>query len=209
MLISQSHHCADNIVTCTLNVILSVFSCCLGFSVAQRACIMTGMGTADEQMAVRAQRALIRRVTSHLHFSPSTPVHAGTAAGRALRATIECSRGTTSDKEDVEDEGDMPPQLEGDDDEDEVTSCVADCAAAVRRERVESGTPMIPVRSSAPSGIPLKAAPHKSGKFLVTVKVQPSPPQPDADILFLTVTCYRSTCRHTCYPQGSLPYAPI
>ncbi len=105
----------------------------------------------------------------------------------------------------------MPPQLEREDDEDEgnVTSGVADCAAAVRRERVESGTPMIPVRSSAPSGISLKAAPNKSGKFLVTVKVQPSPPQPDDDMLFLTVTCYRRTCRRTCYPQGSLPCAPI
>ena len=152
MLISQYYHCADNIVACTLNVILSVIYCCSGFSVAQRARIMTGMGTADEQMAVRAQRALIRRVTSHLHFSPSTPVHAGTAAGRALRATIECSRGTTSDKEDVEDEGDMPPPLEGENNKDEgnLTSGVPDCAAAVRRERVESGTSMIPVRSSAP-----------------------------------------------------------
>jgi hypothetical protein len=140
---------------------------------------MTGMGTADEQMAIRAQLALMRRMTSHLHFSPSTPIHAGTAAGRALRATIECSRGTTSDEEDdVEDEGDMPPPLEGEDDEDEgnVTSGVADSAAAVRRERMESGTPMIPIRSSAPSGIPLKAAPHKRGKFLVTGKVQPSHP---------------------------------
>ena len=81
-------------------------------------------------------------MTSHLHFSPCTPIHAGT--GCALRATMECSRGTTSDEEDVEDEGDMPPSLEGEDDEDEgnVTSGVADCAAAVRRERVESGTPM-------------------------------------------------------------------
>ena len=143
MLISQYYHCADNIVACTLNVILSVIYCCSGFSVAQRARIMTGMGTADEQMAVRAPRALMRRMTSHLHFSPSTPIHAGTAAGRALRAVIKCSRGTTSDEEDVEDEGDMPPPLEGEDDEDEgkVTSGVADCAAAVRRERVESGTP--------------------------------------------------------------------
>ncbi len=72
-------------------------------------------------MAVRAQRALMRRMTNHLHFSPSTPIHAGTAAGRALRATIECSRGTTSDEENVEDEGDMPPPLEGEDDEDEGT----------------------------------------------------------------------------------------
>ncbi len=121
-------------------------------------------------------------MTSHLHFSQSTLIHAGTAAGRALLATIECSRGTTSDEEDVGDEGDMPSPLEGEDDEDEgnVTSGVADCSAAVRRERVESGTPMIPVSSSAPSGIPLKAAPHiahKCSKFLVTGKIQPSPPQ--------------------------------
>jgi hypothetical protein len=141
------------------------------------------MGTANEQMAVRAQRTLMCRMTSHLHFSPCTPIHAGTAAGRALRATMECSCGTTSDEEDVEDEVDMPPPLEGEDDEDEgnltrLTSGVADCAAAVRRERVESGTPMIPVRSSAPSGIPLKASSHKRGKFLVSGKVQPSPLQP-------------------------------
>jgi hypothetical protein len=48
---------------------------------------------------------------------------------------MECSRWTTSDEEDVEDEGDMPLPLEGDDDEDNdgnLTSGVADCAAAVR-----------------------------------------------------------------------------
>ncbi len=46
---------------------------------------------------------------------------------------MECSRGTTSDEEDVEDEGDMPPPLVGEDNEDEgnPTSGVADCAAAV------------------------------------------------------------------------------
>ncbi len=51
----------------------------------------------------------------------------------------ECSRGTTSDEEDVKDEDDMPPPLEGEDDkyEGNVTSGVADCAAAVSRERVE------------------------------------------------------------------------
>jgi hypothetical protein len=124
---------------------------------------MTGMGTADEQMAIRAQQALMCRMTSHLHFSLCTPMHAGTAdsEGRALLVMMECSRWTTSDEEDVEDEGDMPPTLEGEDDEDEgnLTSGVADCAAAVRRERVESGTPIIPARSSAPSGIPLEATP--------------------------------------------------
>jgi hypothetical protein len=71
-------------------------------------------------------------------------MHAGTAGGRcrALLATMECSRGTTSDEEDVEDGGDLPSPLEGEDDEDEgnLTSGVADCAAAVRRERVESRT---------------------------------------------------------------------
>jgi hypothetical protein len=74
----------------------------------------------------------------------------------------------------------MPLPLEGEDDEDKgnLTSGVADCAAAVRRKRVESGTPMIPVRSSAPSGIPLKATPLKSDMLLVTGKVQPSPLQP-------------------------------
>ncbi len=87
----------------------------------------------------------------------------------------------------------MPPPLEGEDDEgkENLTSGVADCAAAMRRERVESGTPMITARSSAPSGIPLKAGPLKRGKLLVTGKVQPSPlqptphpPLPDADTLF-------------------------
>ncbi len=85
----------------------------------QRARIMTGMGTADEQMAVRAQRALMRRMTSHLHFSlcteHCTPMYAGTAEGHALLA-MECSSGTTSDEEDVKDEGDLPPPLEGEDD---------------------------------------------------------------------------------------------
>ncbi len=131
---------------------------------------MTGMGTAGEHMAVRAQRALMRRMTSQLHFSLCTPMPPGTAEERALRrlrATMECSRGTTSDEEDVEDEVDMPPPLEGEDNEDEgnLTSGVADCAAAVRRE---SGTPMMPARSSTPSGIPQKAAPLKRGKRLVT-----------------------------------------
>jgi hypothetical protein len=178
---------ACNLKILLLYVILLISYCCLGFSVAERC-------TADEQMAVRVQRALMRQMTCHLHFSPYTPIHAGKAAGRALRATRECSRWTTSDEEDVEDEGDMPPPLEGEDDEDEgnLTSGVADCAAAVRRKRVESGTAMIPVRSSAPSGIPLKAAPLKRGKFLMTGKVQPPPlqpppthpPLPDADILF-------------------------
>ena len=87
----------------------------------------------------------------------------------------------------------MPPPLEAEDDQDEgnLISGVADCAAAVRRERVESGTPMIPVRSSAPSGISLKAAPLKRAKLLVTGKIQrsplqptPTPPLPDADIMF-------------------------
>jgi hypothetical protein len=56
---------------------------------------------------------------------------------------MECSRGTTSDEEDVGDQGDMQPPLEGEDDEDwNLTSGVADCSAAVRSERVESGTPM-------------------------------------------------------------------
>jgi hypothetical protein len=118
---------------------------------------MTGMGTADEQMAVRAQRALMCRMTSLTHFSLCTPMHAGTTEGRSLRATMECSRGTTSDEEDVEDEGDMPQPLEGEDNEDEgnltqAYSGVADCAAAVRRERVESGTPMIPARSISELG---------------------------------------------------------
>ncbi len=120
-------------------------------------------------------------------------MHAGTAEGRALRATMGCSRGTTSDEEDVKDEGDMPPPLEGEDDEGEgnLTSGVTDCAAAVGRERVESGTPMIPARSSAPSGIPPQVTPLKSDKLLVTGRVQPSPlqptphpPLPEADILF-------------------------
>ncbi len=49
----------------------------------------------------------------------------------------------------------MPLPLEGKDNDNEgnltqAYSGVADCAAAVRRERVESGTPMIPSRSSAP-----------------------------------------------------------
>jgi hypothetical protein len=52
---------------------------------------------------------------------------------------MECSRGTTSDEEDVEDEGDMPPPLEGEDDEDgNLTSGVADCA---RRETWSKGQP--------------------------------------------------------------------
>ncbi len=56
---------------------------------------------------------------------------------------MECSRRTTSDEEDVKDEGDKPPPLEGEDDKDEekltkkLTSGVTDCAAAVSRERVE------------------------------------------------------------------------
>ncbi len=76
-----------------------------------------------------------------LHFSLCTPMHASTAGGRcrALRATMECSRGTTSYEKDVEDEGDMPPPLEGEDDEDgNLTSGVADCA---RRETWSKGQP--------------------------------------------------------------------
>jgi hypothetical protein len=104
-------------------------------------------------------------------------MHAVKAEGCALLATMECSSGTTSNEEDVEDEGDMPLPLEGEDDKDEgnLTSGVADCAAAVRRERVASGTPMIPARSSAPLGIPLKATPLKRCKLLMIGKVQPSP----------------------------------
>ncbi len=49
---------------------------------------------------------------------------------------------TTRDEKDIEDEGDMLLPLEGEDKEDwNLTSGVADCSA-VRRERVESGTPM-------------------------------------------------------------------
>jgi hypothetical protein len=56
-----------------------------------------------------------------VQFSLCTPMHACTAIGRcrALLATIECSRGTTMDQEDVEGEDDMLPPLEGEDDKDE------------------------------------------------------------------------------------------
>jgi hypothetical protein len=46
------------------------------------------------------------------------------------------ARRTTVDEED--DEEDEPPPLEGED----LTGCVADCASAVMRERVEAVTPM-------------------------------------------------------------------
>ncbi len=63
-------------------------------------------------------------------------MHACTAGGRrsALRAMMECSSWTTSNEEDVEDEGDMPLSLEGEDNEDyeNQTSGVAYCAFAVR-----------------------------------------------------------------------------
>ncbi len=77
-------------------------------------------GESGESGEIEKWRNFLAKVEKFIYkiFSQSTPIHAGTAAGRALRATIECSRGTTSDEEDVEDEGDMPPSLEGEDNED-------------------------------------------------------------------------------------------
>jgi hypothetical protein len=68
-------------------------------------------------------------------------LHAGTAAlqarCRCRMAMIECRRRISScdeeNEDEDEDEDDMPPPLVGED-------AVPDCAAAVRRERVESVT---------------------------------------------------------------------
>ena len=122
--------------------------------------IFLGLGTVDEQTAVRAQRALLRRLTHRSEVRQHKPAGAGgVPASHALSVSFSCLcrcsfskapshgtaarlPGTTVDEEELddedEDENDVPPPLVGED----IIGGVADCAAAVTRKRVEPVTPM-------------------------------------------------------------------
>ena len=124
-----------------------------------------GLGTVDDHMAVRAQRALLRRLTHRSERrlqgdqAPKPAGAGGVPASHALSVSFSCLcrcsfsetlphgtaarlPGTTLDEEELddddEDEDDVPPPLVGED----IIGGVADCAAAVTRERVEPVTPM-------------------------------------------------------------------
>ena len=130
--------------------------------VARHERIFMGLGTVDDHMAVRAQRALLRRLTHRSERrlqgdqAPKPAGAGGVPASHALSVSFSCLcrcsfsetlphgtaarlPGTTLDEEELdddEDEDDVPPPLVGED----IIGGVADCAAAVTRERVEPAT---------------------------------------------------------------------
>ena len=126
--------------------------------VARHERIFMGLGTVDDHMAVRAQRALLRRLTHRSERrlqgdqAPKPAGAGGVPASHALSVSFSCLcrcsfsetlphgtaarlPGTTLDDDD-EDEDDVPLPLVGED----IIGGVADCAAAVTRERVEPVT---------------------------------------------------------------------
>ena len=114
--------------------------------VARRDRIFMGMGTVDEQMAVRAQRTLMRRFTRgwerQLEGRPSSGAGGQHASGSLCLpgSHLLClpgsrARRTTVDEVDaaLDDKDDEQPPLEGED-----LAGVSDCASTVMRERVEN-----------------------------------------------------------------------